>query len=94
MRSESLDRPITENAPARHYVLARHEPISRSAMSISPATAAGSWRMPSMTASSLTSRARAVLEHLAGLWSYGVRLEEVDAKTDRVLKTHEVPAQR
>jgi stage V sporulation protein R len=36
--------------------------------------------------------ARAVLDHLSGLWRYGVRLEEVDVTTDRVLKTHEVPA--
>jgi spore cortex formation protein SpoVR/YcgB (stage V sporulation) len=36
--------------------------------------------------------AHAVLEQLSALWSYGIRLEEVDAATDRVLKTHEVPA--
>jgi stage V sporulation protein R len=35
---------------------------------------------------------RAVLEHLGELWRYGIRLEEIDATTDRVLKTHEVPA--
>ncbi len=34
----------------------------------------------------------AVLERLAELWRYGVRLEEIDARTDRLLKTHEVPA--
>jgi spore cortex formation protein SpoVR/YcgB (stage V sporulation) len=34
----------------------------------------------------------AVLERLAELWRYGVRLEEIDAVTDRVLKTHEVAA--
>jgi spore cortex formation protein SpoVR/YcgB (stage V sporulation) len=34
----------------------------------------------------------AVLERLAELWRYGVRLEEVDAVTDRVLKTHEAAA--
>jgi spore cortex formation protein SpoVR/YcgB (stage V sporulation) len=33
--------------------------------------------------------ARAVLEHLSTLWSYGVRLEERDATSERVLKTHE-----
>ena len=38
------------------------------------------------------SSCRAVLEHLAELWHYGIRLEEVDATTERVLKTHEVPA--
>ncbi len=36
--------------------------------------------------------AKAVLEHLGELWRYGIRLEEVDATTERVLKTHEVPA--
>jgi len=35
---------------------------------------------------------KAVLEHLAELWRYGIRLEETDATTDRVIKTHEVPA--
>src|SRR6185437_1216409 len=33
-----------------------------------------------------------VLEQLSTLWHYGIRLEEVDAATERVLKTHEVPA--
>ena len=36
--------------------------------------------------------AHAVLEQLSALWYYGIRLEEVDAVTDRVLKTHEVAA--
>jgi len=31
---------------------------------------------------------RAVLNHVANLWGYGVQLYEVDAKTDAVLKTH------
>ncbi len=35
---------------------------------------------------------RAVLRHVSTLWRYGVRLEEIDATTDKVLKTHEVPA--
>ena len=35
---------------------------------------------------------RAVLDHLGELWRYGIRLEEIDAASDRVLKTHEVPA--
>jgi len=35
---------------------------------------------------------RAVLDHLGELWRYGIRLEEVDAATDRVIKTHEIPA--
>ena len=34
----------------------------------------------------------AVLEHLSTLWRYGIRLEEADATTDKVLKTHEVAA--
>jgi spore cortex formation protein SpoVR/YcgB (stage V sporulation) len=36
--------------------------------------------------------ARAVLEQLSGLWHYGIRLEEIDAASDKVLKTHEVTA--
>ncbi|MGE5200864.1 MAG: SpoVR family protein [Acidobacteriota bacterium] len=35
---------------------------------------------------------KAVLEHLSTLWHYGVMLEEADAATDKVLKTHEVAA--
>jgi stage V sporulation protein R len=35
---------------------------------------------------------KAVLEHLGELWRYGIRLEEIDAASDRVLKTHEVSA--
>ncbi len=34
----------------------------------------------------------AVLEQLSSLWHYGIRLEEVDVVSERVLKTHEVPA--
>jgi spore cortex formation protein SpoVR/YcgB (stage V sporulation) len=34
----------------------------------------------------------AVLREVASLWSYGVRMQEVDATTERVLKTHEVAA--
>jgi stage V sporulation protein R len=37
---------------------------------------------------------RAVLEHLSTLWGYGIRLEERDATSDKVLKTHEVAAKR
>jgi spore cortex formation protein SpoVR/YcgB (stage V sporulation) len=33
--------------------------------------------------------ARSVLRHVADLWTYGVKLEEVDASTDAILKTHE-----
>lgn len=34
----------------------------------------------------------AVLEHLSQLWRYGIRLEEADATTDKILKTHDVAA--
>ena len=37
---------------------------------------------------------RSVLEHLTALWGYGIRLEERDAATDRVLKTHEAAGRR
>jgi hypothetical protein len=33
-----------------------------------------------------------VLEQLSGLWHYGIRLEETDATSDKILKTHEVTA--
>jgi spore cortex formation protein SpoVR/YcgB (stage V sporulation) len=36
--------------------------------------------------------ARAVLEQLSTLWHYGIRLEEIDAASDKILKTHEVSA--
>ncbi len=35
---------------------------------------------------------KAVLEHLSELWHYGIRLEETDVTTDKILKTHEVAA--
>jgi spore cortex formation protein SpoVR/YcgB (stage V sporulation) len=35
---------------------------------------------------------QSVLRHVVELWSYGVRLLEVDAVTDAVLKTHDVDA--
>ena len=35
---------------------------------------------------------KSVLEHLSTLWHYGIVLEEADAATDKVLKTHEVSA--
>jgi len=35
---------------------------------------------------------KAVLEQLSTLWHYGLVLEETDAATDKVLKTHEVAA--
>ena len=36
----------------------------------------------------------AVLRHVAELWSYTVRLQEVDAITDVVHRTHEVAAHK
>ncbi len=36
--------------------------------------------------------AKAVLLQLSTLWHYGIRLEEVDAASDKVLKTHEIAA--
>jgi stage V sporulation protein R len=82
-------------ALARHYDLARHEPD----IQIRDVDLAGDRCLVLAHAVhngvELDEQStRAVLEHLAGLWSYGIRLEEIDAKTDRVLKTHEVPAQR
>ncbi|HVJ51477.1 MAG TPA: SpoVR family protein [Aliidongia sp.] len=37
---------------------------------------------------------QSVLHHVAELWTYGVKLEEVDAGTDEVLKTHEMEGTR
>ena len=37
---------------------------------------------------------QSVLRYVAELWTYAVKLVEVDAATDAVLKTHEVPAQK
>ncbi len=36
--------------------------------------------------------AKAVLEQLAELWRYSIRLEEIDAASEHVIKAHEVPA--
>jgi stage V sporulation protein R len=82
------------SALARHYDLARHEPD----IQIRDVDLAGDRCLVLSHAvhdgvELDEASARAVLEHLATLWSYGIRLEEVDAKTDRVLKTHETPAQ-
>jgi stage V sporulation protein R len=38
--------------------------------------------------------AKAVLGHIVELWRYGIRLEEIDAVTDKVLKTYEESARR
>jgi spore cortex formation protein SpoVR/YcgB (stage V sporulation) len=37
---------------------------------------------------------QSVLRHVAELWTYMVKLVEVDASTDTILKTHEVAAQQ
>jgi stage V sporulation protein R len=80
-------------ALARHYDLARHEPD----IQIRDVDLAGDRCL--ILAHAVhngveldEASARAVLEHLSSLWGYGIRLEEVDAKTERVLKTHEVAA--
>jgi stage V sporulation protein R len=82
-------------ALARHYDLARHEPD----IQIRDLDLAGDRCLVLSHAVHNgveldEASARAVLDHLSTLWSYGVRLEEVDATTDRVLKTHEAAARR
>jgi stage V sporulation protein R len=37
---------------------------------------------------------QSALRYVAELWTYAVKLIEVDASTDTVLKTHAVPAQK
>lgn len=81
-------------ALARHYDLARHEPD----IQIKDVDLAGDRCLVLNHAvhdGILLDEAscRAVLGHLSFLWRYSIRLEEVDAASDRVLKTHEVPAQ-
>ncbi len=80
---------------ARHYDLARHEPD----IQIRDVDLAGDRCLVLSHAvhdGILLDDAgcRAVMEHLSELWRYGIRLEEIDATTERVLKTHEVPARR
>ena len=80
-------------ALARHYDLARHEPDIQirdvdlegdRCLVLSHAVHDGVLLdEPS---------AKAVLEQLGELWRYGIRLEEVDAATDRIVKSHELPA--
>jgi stage V sporulation protein R len=77
-------------ALSRHYDLARHEPD----IQIRDVDLAGdrclvlSHAVHNGIELDDTS-ARAVMEHLSTLWGYGIRLEERDANTDQVLKTHE-----
>jgi spore cortex formation protein SpoVR/YcgB (stage V sporulation) len=80
-------------ALARHYDLARHEPD----IQIKDVDLAGDRCLVLSHAVHDGIRldegsCRAVLAHLSTLWHYSIRLEEIDAATDRVLKTHEVPA--
>jgi spore cortex formation protein SpoVR/YcgB (stage V sporulation) len=83
------------SALSRHYDLARHEPD----IQISDVDLAGD-RCLVLTHAVHDGvpldepTCRAVLEHLAELWRYGVRLEEVDVVTDKILKTHEQAAPR
>ena len=77
-------------ALARHYDLARHEPD----IQIRDVDLAGDRCLVLSHAVHNgieldEASARAVLEHLSTLWGYGIRLEERDATTDQVLKTHE-----
>jgi spore cortex formation protein SpoVR/YcgB (stage V sporulation) len=80
-------------ALARHYDLARHDPdiqvrdvdfAGDRCLVLSHAVHDGI-RLDEASC-------RAVLDQLSRLWRYGLRLEEIDAATDRVLKTHEVAA--
>jgi stage V sporulation protein R len=82
-------------ALARHYDLARHEPD----LQIRDVDLAGDRCLVLSHAvhngiELHEASARAVLDHLSTLWGYGIRLEERDATTDRVLKTHEATAKR
>ncbi|HLJ64232.1 MAG TPA: SpoVR family protein, partial [Stellaceae bacterium] len=80
-------------ALARYYDLARHEPdiqirdvdLTGDRCLVLAHTVHDGVRLDE-------TNCRAVLHHLAELWRYGVRLEEVDAASDRVLKAHEVQA--
>jgi spore cortex formation protein SpoVR/YcgB (stage V sporulation) len=82
-------------ALARHYDLARHEPdiqirdvdlAGDRCLVLSHAVHNGVELDEAST--------RAVLEHLSTLWGYGIRLEERDAVSDRVIKTHEAAGRR
>ncbi len=91
MTSAAIARSVARLA--RHYDLARAEPD----IQIADVDLAGDRRLILRHAvhdGVLLDEAacKAVLEHLSTLWRYGVMLEEADAATDKVLKTHEVPA--
>ena len=81
------------SALARHYDLARQEPD----IQIVDLDLAGDRRLilrhavhDGVLLDEPT--CKAVLDHLSTLWHYGVVLEEAEASTDKVLKTHEVAA--
>jgi stage V sporulation protein R len=82
-------------ALARHYDLARHEPD----IQVKDVDLAGDRCL--VLAHAVhdgimldEAQCNAVLDHVAELWRYGVRLEETDAVTDKVIKTYEEPARR
>ncbi len=81
-------------ALSRHYDLARHEPD----IQIRDVDLAGDRCLVLSHAVHDgilldEGSCKAVLEHLGQLWHYSIRLEEIDAATDKILKTHELPAQ-
>jgi stage V sporulation protein R len=80
---------------AKHYDLARHEPD----IQIRDVDLAGDRTLILSHAVHDgvmldETNCRAVLEHVGELWRYGVRLEETDALTDKVLKTYDEAARR
>jgi stage V sporulation protein R len=82
-------------ALARHYDLARHEPD----IQVRDVDLAGDRCLVLSHAVHDgimldESQCEAVIDYIGELWRYGVRLEEVDAMTDKVIKTYEEPARR
>jgi spore cortex formation protein SpoVR/YcgB (stage V sporulation) len=82
-------------ALSRHYDLARHEPD----IQVKDVDLAGDRCL--VLANAVhdgimldENQCNAVLDHVAELWRYGVRLEETDAITDKVIKTYEEAARR
>jgi len=83
------------NALSRHYDLARHEPD----IQVRDVDLAGDRCLVLTHAvhDGVTldeNQCKAVLNHVAELWRYGVRLEETDAITDKVIKSHDEPPKR
>jgi spore cortex formation protein SpoVR/YcgB (stage V sporulation) len=82
-------------ALARHYDLARHEPD----IQVKDVDLAGDRCLVLSHAVHDgivldENQCAAVLDHVAELWRYGVRLEEVDAVTEKTIKTYEEPSRR